>query len=414
MFRRIRGLVVALLTVALAFYLVGIAGSYVPLPSFDIEGIISWLPWEIPFLTASEASGEGDVAATEPSGEASQDTGESEEGAGQTQVVDARHGFDYACLDPGAQDAYDLIYDGIVSRAASFKVGDHSVEEVEAAYWSVRDDHPELFWVEGFEYTIGNVPITVSPQFNCDAEQIDQIAAQIEAAAWDVVATLPEDASTYDKVRWFYEWIINETDYVTGAPNHQNVQSVFLTHQSVCAGYSSAFAYLCHLVGIPCGTVSGTAEGRGSHAWNIVDIDGVYTYVDVTWGDPVFAGEDVASTGTLTYDYLCLTTEEIGRDHVTQRPAQGLPLCESREYDYCVRAGTYLESFEREALDELIWSAREAGESSLYFKLSSQEDYDSADEYLHSDDLFWGPLDGYTSVRMSYNDSVYTIDLSWS
>ena len=47
MFRRMRGLVVALLSVALVLHLAGIARAYVPLPTFDIESLISWLPWNV-------------------------------------------------------------------------------------------------------------------------------------------------------------------------------------------------------------------------------------------------------------------------------------------------------------------------------------------------------------------------------
>lgn len=51
---------------------------------------------------------------------------------------------------------------------------------------------------------------------------------------------------------------------------------------SVCAGYTKAFKYLCDLGGIECYAPTGDLDDLGSHAWNIVVLDGVSYFVDVT------------------------------------------------------------------------------------------------------------------------------------
>lgn len=436
MFRKLRGSFLVLLVLALALYFSGLAYSFVSYSDPDLIGILP-LPTPptgttptgtTPTPTGTTPTPIGTTptgttptgttpTGTTPTGTTPTPTGTTPAGTTAPQQANTEaHGFYYDCLTASEQDAFDLIYNGLVSRATSFDVGKHNAEEIGTAYWAVLYDHPEIFWTGSYQYTLGGSTTVVSPVYNCDADQIDQIAAQIEAVAQDVVDALPDDASTYDKVRWFYEWIVNETDYVKGSENDQNIQSVFLNHESVCAGYSSAFAYLCHMVDIPCGCVSGVATNdtgnTESHQWNIVTIDGVNTYVDATWGDPV--SEDGTAGDTLRYDYLCITTEEIDRDHVAEQPASGLPLCDSRKYDFCMLAGTYIETFEREALDELITTARDNGESSLCFKLSSSEDFDAALAYLDSEDIYLGPLEGCTQHVWHHNEVLYTFDLSWT
>ena len=56
-----------------------------------------------------------------------------------------------------------------------------------------------------------------------------------------------------------------------------------------------AFYRLMTEMDIPCRIVSGTADG-GSHAWNIVKMDGEWYNVDVTWDD-----EDMANSYNYTY-----------------------------------------------------------------------------------------------------------------
>ena len=91
----------------------------------------------------------------------------------------------------------------------------------------------------------------------------------------------------------------------------QDFTSVFLLKQSVCAGYSRTFQYLCKKAGIKCTYVPGDTDEP--HAWNLVELNGKYYWVDVTWGDPIY--DD--GTQTLNYHYFMTTDEVLFRTHYT-------------------------------------------------------------------------------------------------
>lgn len=74
-----------------------------------------------------------------------------------------------------------------------------------------------------------------------------------------------------------YDW--NYKTYNRNKYN-QTVYSVFCTDTTVCAGYSQAMQLLCNAVGIDCGIV--TSE---EHEWNIIRLNGIWYYVDLTWND---------------------------------------------------------------------------------------------------------------------------------
>ena len=57
--------------------------------------------------------------------------------------------------------------------------------------------------------------------------------------------------------------------------------------KAVCNGYAEVFKLFMDVLEISCEFVSGTARGGGSHAWNALQIDGQWYFVDVTWDDPV-------------------------------------------------------------------------------------------------------------------------------
>ncbi len=66
-----------------------------------------------------------------------------------------------------------------------------------------------------------------------------------------------------------------------------NAYGALVKGTSVCAGYADAFLTMCKACGIECNKISGPTklDGTGSHAWNMVKIDGDWYLVDTTWDD---------------------------------------------------------------------------------------------------------------------------------
>lgn len=54
---------------------------------------------------------------------------------------------------------------------------------------------------------------------------------------------------------------------------------------AVCEGYACAAKLLLNELGIPCDIQVGTCTGGGGHAWNLVQLDGQWYQMDITWND---------------------------------------------------------------------------------------------------------------------------------
>ena len=118
---------------------------------------------------------------------------------------------------------------------------------------------------------------------------------------------------------------------------------------AVCGGYANAFLYLMQMLKIEGAVVLGDAGLDGDtelHAWNLMNLDGVWTEVDVTWDDI-----DLKNTDGVKSPYQCYYDEAANdpwtNDRITHAffciptwkmtDFKGIP-----EYDYQSRDGKYV------------------------------------------------------------------------
>ena len=75
-----------------------------------------------------------------------------------------------------------------------------------------------------------------------------------------------------DKEEYYKEYKIRSTAYAG-----------WKTGKTICLGYSQMVYLLCEKAKIPCHIVVGSTSGGGYHAWNDVEISGIWFHVDATW-----------------------------------------------------------------------------------------------------------------------------------
>ncbi|GEM_PF-5058857 len=118
----------------------------------------------------------------------------------------------------------------------------------------------------------GWLPQTVPPEAMQRHDKADSILKQIAAGA-------PED--DIEAYRYFNRQLCDRITYHDdGTPGAHTVYSALCGSGAVCDGYSKAFFALCTMTGRRCMKV-----GTGEHSRNVVFIDGVPKWIDVTWND---------------------------------------------------------------------------------------------------------------------------------
>ena len=253
-------------------------------------------------------------------------------------------------------------------------------------------------------------------------EERPAMKAALDQAAAECIAQTDETWSDYGRIKSVYEYIINTTEYNASAPDNQCVQSALLSHASVCAGYAKAFQYILHRMGYFCTYITGTIPGGGDHAWNVVRIDGNYYHVDVTWGDPVFAGNYEGGTGltVMNYNYLCCTDAEILPTH-TPDGTIPLPECTDGSYNFYRINGMYYDTFDRDVIYNALMESVHSGSNSVVMKFGSREAYDAAKQELFTNKLYYDAdqylmeQNGVTTWnnRYSTDDDFFVITIQW-
>lgn len=299
--------------------------------------------------------------------------------------------YAFSKLSEEEQEVYLEILGALIHFRENVKLSSCDKEQISRVFQCVLNDHPEIFYVEGYsytEYTLGSIlkKITFTGSYRFSPEEVEEKQRQIDSYVNQCLSGMPENADEYEKVKYVYEYLIHHTDYDAAAEDSQNICSVFLERKSVCQGYAKATQYLLNQAGVFATLVLGRVVGGEGHAWNLVRIDGAYYYVDTTWGDASYqavGGGDypVEKIPTINYDYLCVTTQQMELTH-TQENVVEMPECTSMDANFYVREGVYFTEFDEEKIEKIFTDSYERGDTYVTLKCEGPDIYRKMQEAL--------------------------------
>ncbi len=241
-------------------------------------------------------------------------------------------------------------------------------EEINRAVYAVCYDYPEIFWINpGNAFSCysdfrGNYTVDLSVYVYEFWENTLFKQLYIDKL-YDATEKIVNKASIYstdfDRVEFVHDYICENARYNTnaadGVRNNTYLQSAVLAQATsaygclvngtpICGGYSKGFMLALRELGIECMFVTGYAGEN--HAWNIVEMDNEYYFMDITWDDPVYDNE---KTYLRAYDepdhkYFAVTEERMKTDH-TVNMVLAYPDCTSTEHNYYIKKGYYLKKY---------------------------------------------------------------------
>lgn len=331
--------------------------------------------------------------------------------------------FYYEKLSESEKTTYAEILTVLRHRAEKALLTTLSSEETDIAFKAVANDYPEIYFVDGYTYTLyllGDVPskLLFSGSYTMSADMIAQNDRAVEeytdAFLNSMSAEGIDKSDDYNVIKYTYEYIIKNTDYDKSAPNNQNIISVMTGKKSVCSGYAKATQYLLNKCGIYASIVLGNVrEGTEAHSWNLVSCNGSFYYLDTTWGDASYAYEEENDKGAappVNYDYLLVTEADILRTHIFDSLAL-MPYCNSTADNYYVREDLLFYDVDAEHLSMAFDKAYEENREYIMLKMSDEAVYDNMWEHLLNKQHIFDYLKGKNdSVSYSENkDGLYFI-----
>ena len=213
----------------------------------------------------------------------------------------------YAALETflrAQDDNFSIAYTG--DRAALELPGDSALGaclrnmSARSADGPDNADYPALNVAEGQMGFLGGA-YYFDIEYLATQAEIDEVVRR----AGEIVDSFDLDGEDdYTKVKLLYEYICTHYTYDDTLTKFSAYDGL-TTGSMVCQGYALLTYEVMWSAGIPCRIVTGTSRQQ-NHAWNIVELDGVWYNLDTTWDAAAEIG------GIMSWDYFLRSEADFG------------------------------------------------------------------------------------------------------
>ena len=247
------------------------------------------------------------------------------------------YGFKFfrSTLKEGDKKNYDLLYKGIMNGKEEIPLLGVSLEKGKRIVDAVLADNPMFFNVENFKFLVTFSSLIVKPIYRMTDLQLSTYATQLEATVSDLAFQSRNHArSTQEIIRILHDKISFKIQYCDIGVVAHTVIGPLLVGQGVCEGIAKSVKLICDRLGVPSAVILGRALSQSlgkweNHAWNMIKIDGCWSFFDFTYDITLNIGNPCP--GLVRYDYFGLSFDEISVDHKCN--LAGIPL-EHRSNSY--------------------------------------------------------------------------------
>lgn len=258
----------------------------------------------------------------------------------------------YADMDTADQEMYKELALGLYNGEDHIYVSESEIDEqtFNDLIFAVMSDFYEMFWIpSGWTGVLESA--LVKPTYTVDFADVPDMQAEIDQEVQKYVNTLTEEMSEYEIIEHTYRYVTDHVSYVF-ADHHQSIYGALVDQEAVCAGYAKLFKYLTLQQGIDTSYITGVAyvgEDSEAHAWNVVELENEYYYVDSTWGDCY------EENGIYNYYYLMQSYDKMSSSHVLYPVYNLEPSKFGTKYNYGIKNNIVFDSYDADAL-KTAWS----------------------------------------------------------
>ncbi len=238
----------------------------------------------------------------------------------------------YEHMTKEEQRAYRAMLKGLTALEDSFPVPLLSARELADVYFTLRLDHPEIFYTVTFSYRHypDSANIELLPVYLFAKDKIREHRNQLDARI-KKLARAAEGMTEAEKELYIHDFILNNVHYdkLKKEYSHEIIGSL-CNGTAVCEGMAKGVKALADALGLWCiVALSDNNPEKGikyRHTWNILKINGQYYHLDATFDNTL------SKSAGARYDYFNLSDRQVFRDHEpVMRP---VPACTDGDHFY--------------------------------------------------------------------------------
>lgn len=198
-----------------------------------------------------------------------------------------------------------------------------TTSEIASVFEETLNSHPDLFYVEnsfGYSYNqesgiVGRIyPTYDSCVYN---GSIDDKITFYNNELDTIIGLIPDNFTDLQKVLLVHDYITDICQYDVTVYTNANLAiydayNMLAERKGVCQAYTMLFMAVMQRIGIECTYAS---SKNANHIWNVVELDGEYYHIDLTFDDPLTYNPGNYSNPNarqlVNHDYFLLSTEKL-------------------------------------------------------------------------------------------------------
>lgn len=184
------------------------------------------------------------------------------------------------------KNVQDVILEGLQNFSTKINITSFKIHrsEISSIYRRILNANPQLFYLSGaltFNYYTSSGNVTnIFPRYTTSVSEAKERQPVFEAAFEKALAEIPQNVSDVEKILAVHDYIAYTARYA-GGTDKSNAYGILVSKGAQCKGYAMTFRLFMNALGITNQTC-----GNANHIWNMVELDGEWYHVDVTWDDP--------------------------------------------------------------------------------------------------------------------------------
>lgn len=278
--------------------------------------------------------------------------------------------------------AYRCIYNQIFAQPERIAVPWLKTDELDAVFSALSNDNPHILFMddEAVLLTAGMQCYFV-PSYTMTYRRAQEITEKTVAAARELSAVAPENATEYEVLLAAHDALLDNCVYAN-TDDAAQCSSALLNAEANCSGYADALKLMLDMTGVHSCVVTGYAsaadEAAQSHMWLAVNTDGIWSFCDPTWDDPVSAD----GTQSVEHTYFCVDEAYLSKTHSDITMPRFI-ICNSAQTDYYRMRDLFCTADDYEhVLSDGIAAALRDGKTQAEFRFDVLQTLHTACAYL--------------------------------
>ena len=190
--------------------------------------------------------------------------------------------------EPDIDGAIAALRQGIWDGAQTISISHSgiSTSEMKSLLNRMLRTYPELFALNGWVYSYypPETVVSVTPKYTITGDAYTEAKTFYLNSVEEIVDLVDPSWSDLEKVLFVHDYLAANYEYDHSYTIY-DAYGFFKNKTGVCQGYTMAFTALMNELDIP---VSYVESNNIDHIWNLVQLDGEWYDVDVTWDDPSY------------------------------------------------------------------------------------------------------------------------------